>query len=148
MLITLCLFHIEMAYFKALGKIISKSWGPFLLQECQVSLTSVTISVNDGMKILETLFEVVHFKTFLDSSKTKLEILEIVSNPHYVKSVQIRSNFWSVFSRIPTEYGEIRSISVFREVQVVIEFHSRRCFDIFSGNKMIPWLEKIIWYFW
>ena len=30
---------------------------------------------------------------------------------HYVKSVQIRSLFWSVFSRIRTEYGEIRSIS-------------------------------------
>ena len=35
---------------------------------------------------------------------------------HCVKSVQIRSNFWSVFSRIRTEYGEIRStkfLSVF-----------------------------------
>ena len=30
---------------------------------------------------------------------------------HYVKSVQIRSFFWSVFSCIRTEYGEIRSIS-------------------------------------
>ena len=30
---------------------------------------------------------------------------------HYVKSVQIRSFFWSVFSRIRTEYGEMRSIS-------------------------------------
>ena len=30
---------------------------------------------------------------------------------HCVKSVQIWSFFWSVFSRIPTEYGEIRSIS-------------------------------------
>ena len=28
-----------------------------------------------------------------------------------VKSVQMRSFFWSVFSRIWTEYGEIRSIS-------------------------------------
>ena len=28
-----------------------------------------------------------------------------------VKSVQIRSYFWSVFPRIRTEYGEIRSIS-------------------------------------
>ena len=26
---------------------------------------------------------------------------------HCVKSVQIRSNFWSIFSRIRTEYGEI-----------------------------------------
>ena len=30
---------------------------------------------------------------------------------HYVKSVQIRSFFWCLFSRIQTEYGEIRSIS-------------------------------------
>ena len=30
---------------------------------------------------------------------------------HCVKSVQIRSFFWSAFSRIRTEYGEIRSIS-------------------------------------
>ena len=28
---------------------------------------------------------------------------------HYAKSVQIRSYFWSVFSCIRTEYGEIRS---------------------------------------
>ena len=27
--------------------------------------------------------------------------------PHFVKSVQIRSFFWSVFSHIPTEYGDI-----------------------------------------
>ena len=30
------LFHIEMAYFKALGKIISESGGPFLLQEVSI----------------------------------------------------------------------------------------------------------------
>ena len=30
---------------------------------------------------------------------------------HCVKSVQIRSFFWSAFSRTRTEYGEIRSIS-------------------------------------
>ena len=30
---------------------------------------------------------------------------------HCVKVVQIRSFFWSIFSRIRTEYGEIRSIS-------------------------------------
>ena len=32
------------------------------------------------------------------------------SNQHYVKSVWIRSFFWSVFSRIRTEYREIQSI--------------------------------------
>ena len=30
---------------------------------------------------------------------------------HFMKSVQIRSFFWSVFSRIWTEYGEILGIS-------------------------------------
>ena len=30
---------------------------------------------------------------------------------HCVKCVQTWSFFWSVFSRIPTDYGEIRSIS-------------------------------------
>ena len=32
------------------------------------------------------------------------------SESHCVKSIQIRSFFWSVFSRIRTEYREIRSI--------------------------------------
>ena len=36
------------------------------------------------------------------------------TNYHCVKSVQIRSFFWSVFSRIRTEYGEMtRKYSVF-----------------------------------
>ena len=42
-----------MTYFKALKKLITKSGGPFLLQECQVSFTSVTISVDDWMKFLK-----------------------------------------------------------------------------------------------
>ena len=42
-----------MAYFKALGQTISKLGGPFLFQECQVSFTSVKISVNDWMKFLK-----------------------------------------------------------------------------------------------
>ena len=32
-------------------------------------------------------------------------------NRHYVKSVQIRKFFWSIFSRIWTKYGEILRIS-------------------------------------
>ena len=34
-------------------------------------------------------------------------------NLYYVKSVQIRSLFWSVFSCIRTEYGDLPWISVF-----------------------------------
>ena len=37
--------------------------------------------------------------------------LLILNRTHCVKSVQIRSFFWYVFSRIRTEYGEIWSIS-------------------------------------
>ena len=36
---------------------------------------------------------------------------EISKETHCVKSVQIESNFWSVFSRIRAEYGEILRIS-------------------------------------
>ena len=35
----------------------------------------------------------------------------VLASWHCVKSVQIRSYFWSVFSRIRTEYGEIRSVN-------------------------------------
>ena len=47
-----------------------------------------------------------HF--FLVSSYVLVIVREHI---HCVKSVQIRSFFWSVFFRIRTEYGEIRSIS-------------------------------------
>ena len=33
-------------------------------------------------------------------------------HPHCVKSVQIRSYFWSVFSCIRTEYGEVISLHI------------------------------------
>ena len=38
-------------------------------------------------------------------------VQQFLFHPHCVKSVQIRSFFWSVFSRIRTEYGEILRIS-------------------------------------
>ena len=41
-----------------------------------------------------------------------LQNIQIVKAFHWVKSVQIRSFFCSVFSLIRTEYGEIRSYSV------------------------------------
>ena len=59
--------HIEMGYFKALGKIISESGEPFLLQECQVSTKPLLsgLSCNKCKQLHETLskaFEVIHFK--------------------------------------------------------------------------------------
>ena len=45
---------------------------------------------------------------FFSPENNQLGLMRIV---HFVKSVQIRSFFWSLFSRIRTEYGEILRIS-------------------------------------
>ena len=63
-----------MSYLKAPGKIITESRGPFLLQECQVSIKSFLsgLSYNKHKrlhKIFATAFEVTHFKNFLDLFK-------------------------------------------------------------------------------
>ena len=76
--------------FKALGKSISESRGPFLLQKCQVSVKSFLsgLSYNNCKRlheILATAFKVMHFKTFLDLQEDKEEILEIVSNQITIK---------------------------------------------------------------
>ena len=88
-----------MAYLKALGKIISESEGQFLLQECQVSTKSFLsgLSYNKCKRLHEILarvFEVVHFKTFLDLQKDKEEILEIVSN-----QITIKEDVSEIYSR-------------------------------------------------
>ena len=48
---------------------------------------------------------------------------------HYVKSFQIRRSFWSVFSHIQTEYGEIRSISPYsvHRVKIPGKIQSAEC---------------------
>ena len=64
-------------------------------------------------KELIILFEVLHS----EKAKESKHVLHFISthnpndpNLHCVKSVQIRRFFWSVFSHIWSEYGEIRSI--------------------------------------
>ena len=39
--------------------------------------------------------------------------MAVIAVKHCVKSVQIRSFFWSLFIRIRTEYGEILRISLY-----------------------------------
>ena len=46
----------------------------------------------------------------LDPVLTLLSLLLNLKEDHCAKSVQIRSFFWSVFSCIRTEYGDLRSI--------------------------------------
>ena len=61
------------------------------------------------------VFEKLHFNKINDSLAACLsDVMTDFRRNHYtkhcVKGVQIRSFFWSVFSRIRTEYGKIRSI--------------------------------------
>ena len=59
---------------------------------------------------------------------------------HCVKSVQIRSFFWFVFSRIRTEYGEIRSSRIKKKPWYFVEFpstdkaSSRTCDQVLSSS--------------
>ena len=42
--------------------------------------------------------------------------------PYYLKSVQIRGYFWSIFSCIRTEYGDLRNNSVFGQLSRSVLF--------------------------
>ena len=53
----------------------------------------------------------VNTKEKYDTETKKTQITLILFLTHFVKIIQIRSFFWSVFSHIRTEYGEIRIIS-------------------------------------
>ena len=52
-----------------------------------------------------------HQKTLAFLSPDHLDLQGTDSTPHSVKRVQIRSYFWSVFSCIRVEYGDLRSKS-------------------------------------
>ena len=80
--------------------------------------------------------------------ETRSSLKKSKNNLYYVKSVQMRSFFWPVFSRIPTEYGEIlvslRIQSTAWEVFKKSEFFLVRIFlhldSVFSPNagKYVP----------
>ena len=61
-----------------------------------------------------------------------------VSASHCVKSVQIRSYFWSVFSRIWTEYGEIQRISPY-SVRMPENVDHNSVFGHFSCSLSFNW---------
>ena len=52
----------------------------------------------------------VFFQNLRQSSFSHTNLSLCLDN-HCMKSVQIRSYFWLVFSRIPTEYGEIPEVT-------------------------------------
>ena len=56
-----------------------------------------------------------------------------VANTHHVKSVQIRSIFWSVLSRIWTEYGDlIRKSQYLVRIQGNTDQKKLRIFTLFT----------------
>ena len=91
------------------------SLNPFFLIVYEVRKRNKCIKIRDAQKLLQASFWVKQFSknVFKRLFKTICyrKNLFDVSSKHCVKSVQTRSFFWSVFSLIWTEYGEIWSIS-------------------------------------
>ena len=80
-------FHIEMSFFKALGKIIAESGGPDILAETGViaygSLSGILQGKNfDRCKrvhpMLSLAFQILHFNSFLASYEQSSEFLDIL----------------------------------------------------------------------
>ena len=106
---------------ETLEDILVKNRLCLLLQSGKKDFGAISKVVNSTLMILEEIKENVdpsHLKSFKQSE----DIIE-----HCMKSVQIRSFSWSVFSRFRTEYGKIktRKNSVFGHFShSVKEFHS------------------------
>ena len=64
-----------------------------------------------------------HTKNLLQKAKSYRHYQGYLNTWHYVKSVQIRSFFWSVFSRIRTEYGPEKTpyLNIFRTMWTYIK---------------------------
>ena len=80
-------FHIEMAFFSAIGKIVDESGGPHILNECDVLAKGSLRSFYKGKnykrckRIHETLslaLQVLHFEAFLGSIENTAELVEVV----------------------------------------------------------------------
>ena len=72
--ISLGSFHLEMAFFSALGKIIEESGGPHVLDECKVLAKGSINSFLRGKsykrckrmhELLALAFEILHFESYL-----------------------------------------------------------------------------------
>ena len=71
-------FHIEMAFFSAIGKLVEESGGPHILNECDILAKGSIRSFNKGKnykrckrmhEILPLALQVLHFQSFLDSKE-------------------------------------------------------------------------------
>ena len=90
-----------------------KRWNVYLLKFCPKKMKNARAYFDENL-IFHILWKhsfVFQIIAFHNSQIVKTKICEIFGNHHWVKSTQIRSFYWSVFSRIRTEYGEIRGVS-------------------------------------
>ena len=80
------------------------------------------------------------FAPSLIPNRVKVRYMFIKTNSvHYVKSVQIRSIFWSVFSCIRTEYGDLRRFTVFQSKYRKIRTRKNFVFAHFSRSGCHSW---------
>ena len=81
------------------------------------------------------------------------EAVKCLESNHCVKSVRIRSFFWSIFSRIRTEFGEIRSISPYSvRMRENTDQKKSRIWTLFTQwmtcrSAFRPWQTSLMSYF-
>ena len=84
-------FHIEMAFFKAIGKLIAEPGGPSMLMETSAPTAESMNGLLEGKNfnrckqihpLLALAFEVLHFTTFIETFGHKDEITDILSRLH------------------------------------------------------------------
>ena len=82
-------FHIQMAYFKVIGKLVAESGGPRMLTECQVLASGSLKSFLAGSffnhckclhSILALAMQILHFREFLKTSNNGKAIEALVSS--------------------------------------------------------------------
>ena len=91
-----------------------KEWIRIFSQYLRIFLDNFfrQVSFLQGVRSVETLLRKASFADRQSNHKKDISMfIENYTGMHCVKSVQIRSVFWSVFSRIWTEYGKILGIS-------------------------------------
>ena len=67
--------------------------------------------IEEQLDLLKDAIELIEHEAVMRVLGSLEGIIDNLKKKHCVKSVQIRIFFWSVFSRIRTEYGEILRIS-------------------------------------
>ena len=82
--------------------------------------TLQSIKTAGSVYLFQKLKKTISHVKILNSSWGNYFFLKLSYELHCVKSVQIRSFFWSVFSYIQTEYGEIQKHRILDTFHIVV----------------------------